>query len=146
MAGVALLAAVRVVERRAAEPILPFRLFRLQVFNVASGVGFVIGFAMFGAITFLPVFLQLVGRRERDDLRASTSCRSWRGLLIASITSGQIIRRSGRYKIFPVVGTALAAIGVFLLPPDRDVDVGALADACTWWCSAWASAVSCRCW
>jgi EmrB/QacA subfamily drug resistance transporter len=112
--GVLMLAAFVVVEQRATEPILPFRLFRIQVFNVASGVGFVIGFAMFGAITFLPVFLQLV-----DGASATSSGLNilplMAGLLIASITSGQLISRRGRYKIFPVVGTALAAIGVFLL-------------------------------
>ena len=103
-----------VVERRVTEPILPFRLFRIQVFNVASSVGFVIGFAMFGAITFLPVFLQLV-----DGASATSSGLNilplMAGLLVASISSGQIISRRGRYKIFPVIGTALAAIGVFLL-------------------------------
>jgi EmrB/QacA subfamily drug resistance transporter len=112
--GVVMLAAFVVVERRASEPILPFRLFRIQVFNVASGVGFVIGFAMFGAITFLPVFLQLV-----DGASATSSGLNilplMAGLLVASITSGQLISHSGRYKIFPVVGTALAAVGVFLL-------------------------------
>ncbi len=112
--GVVMLAAFVVVERRVAEPILPFRLFRIQVFNVASGVGFVIGFAMFGAITFLPVFLQLV-----DGASATNSGLNilplMAGLLVASITSGQIISRLGRYKIFPVIGTALAAIGVYLL-------------------------------
>jgi EmrB/QacA subfamily drug resistance transporter len=112
--GVVMLAGFVVVERRASEPILPFRLFRIQVFNVASGVGFVIGFAMFGAITFLPVFLQLV-----DGASATSSGLNilplMAGLLTASIASGQLISRYGRYKIFPVIGTLLAAIGVFLL-------------------------------
>jgi EmrB/QacA subfamily drug resistance transporter len=112
--GVVMLAGFVVVERRVTEPILPFRLFRIQVFNVASGVGFVIGFAMFGAITFLPVFLQLV-----DGASATSSGLNilplMAGLLVASISSGQIISRIGRYKIFPVIGTALAAIGVYLL-------------------------------
>src|ERR1700733_2836288 len=109
-----MLAGFVVVERRVSEPILPFRLFRIQVFNVTSGVGFVIGFAMFGAITFLPVFLQLV-----DGASATSSGLNilplMAGLLTASITSGQVISRVGRYKIFPIIGTALAAIGVFLL-------------------------------
>jgi EmrB/QacA subfamily drug resistance transporter len=112
--GVVMLAGFVIVERRASEPILPFRLFRIQVFNVASGVGFVIGFAMFGAITFLPVFLQLV-----DGASATSSGLNilplMAGLLVASITSGQLISHNGRYKIYPIVGTALAAIGVFLL-------------------------------
>ena len=112
--GVVMLAAFVVTERRVSEPILPFRLFRIQVFNVASSVGFVIGFAMFGAITFLPVFLQLV-----DGASATSSGLNilplMAGLLVASISSGQLISRRGRYKIFPIIGTALAAIGVFLL-------------------------------
>jgi EmrB/QacA subfamily drug resistance transporter len=112
--GVLLLAAFIVVERRVTEPILPFRLFRNSVFNVAGGVGFVIGLAMFGAITFLPVFLQLV-----DGASATNSGLNilplMAGLLVASISSGQIISRRGRYKIFPVVGTALSAVGIFLL-------------------------------
>ena len=82
--------------------------------TLPAAVGFVIGFAMFGAITFLPVFLQLV-----DGASATSSGLNilplMAGLLTASITSGQLISRRGRYKIFPVVGTALAAIGVFLL-------------------------------
>lgn len=114
IAGVVLLAAFIAVERRVAEPILPLRLFRNGVFDVAGGVGFVIGLAMFGAITFLPVFLQLV-----DGATATNSGLNllplMAGLLAASITSGQIISRIGRYKIFPVLGTALSAIGVFLL-------------------------------
>jgi EmrB/QacA subfamily drug resistance transporter len=102
------------VERRVAEPIIPPRLFRNSVFNVASGVGFVIGFAMFGAIVFLPLFLQLV-----DGASATSSGLNLLplmvGLLTASIASGQVISRVGRYKIFPVTGTALAAIAMMLL-------------------------------
>jgi EmrB/QacA subfamily drug resistance transporter len=114
VAGVLLLAAFVVVERRVTEPILPFRLFRNSVFVVAGGVGFVIGLAMFGAITFLPVFLQLV-----DGASATSSGLNilplMAGLLVASISSGQIISRRGRYKIFPVIGTALSAVGILLL-------------------------------
>ena len=114
IAGAVLLAAFVQVERRAAEPILPLRLFRNPVFNVAGGVGFVIGLAMFGAITFLPVFLQLV-----DGATATASGLNllplMAGLLVASIGSGQIISRVGRYKVFPVLGTLLSAVGVFLL-------------------------------
>jgi EmrB/QacA subfamily drug resistance transporter len=114
LAGAVLLVGFVLVERRASEPLLPLRLFRNAVFDVAGGVGFVIGLAMFGAITFLPVFLQLV-----DGASATSSGLNllplMGGLLSASIISGQLISRFGRYKIFPVVGTALSAIGVFLL-------------------------------
>lgn len=60
VAGVALIVAFLVVERRAAEPVIPVTLFSNRVFSVSSAVGFVVGFAMFGAITFLPLFLQIV--------------------------------------------------------------------------------------
>jgi EmrB/QacA subfamily drug resistance transporter len=114
VAGAVFLSAFVVVERRVSEPILPLRLFRNSVFNVAGGVGFMVGLAMFGAITFLPVFLQLV-----DGASATSSGLNllplMAGLLTASIASGQLISRRGRYKIFPVLGTALAGIGIFFL-------------------------------
>jgi EmrB/QacA subfamily drug resistance transporter len=112
--GVAFLALFIAIEARSSEPLLPLRLFRNSVFDVAGSVGFVIGLAMFGAITFLPVFLQLV-----DGVSATASGLNLLplmfGLLLASITAGQLISRRGRYKIFPVIGTALSTIGVFLL-------------------------------
>lgn len=114
LAGVVLLGSFLMVERRAVEPILPLSLFRNAVFNVAGGTGFILGFAMFGAITFLPVFLQLV-----DGASATSSGLNllplMGGLLAASIISGQFISRFGRYKIFPVIGTALSALSVFAL-------------------------------
>jgi DNA-binding MarR family transcriptional regulator len=84
------------------------------VFSAASAIGFVVGFAMFGAITFLPLYLQVV-----KGVAATSSglqlLPMMAGLLVASIGSGQIISRWGRYKIFPVVGTALMTLGLFLL-------------------------------
>jgi EmrB/QacA subfamily drug resistance transporter len=112
--GAAVLVAFFVVERHVAEPIIPPRLFRNSVFNVASAVGFVIGFAMFGAIVFLPLFLQLVGGASATSSGLNL-LPLMVGLLTASIGSGQIISRMGRYKIFPIVGTALAAIAMLLL-------------------------------
>jgi EmrB/QacA subfamily drug resistance transporter len=103
-----------VVERRAAEPVLPLRLFANRVFSAASAVGFVVGFAMFGALTFLPVFFQTVkgASPTQSGLRMLPVMA---GLLVASIGSGQLISRWGRYKVFPVLGTALMTIGLFLL-------------------------------
>jgi EmrB/QacA subfamily drug resistance transporter len=102
------------VERDVAEPIIPPRLFRIPTFNITSAVGFVIGLAMFGAIVFLPLFLQLV-----DGSSPTTSGLQllplMAGLLVASILSGQIISKIGRYKIFPVAGTAVTTIGLVLL-------------------------------
>jgi EmrB/QacA subfamily drug resistance transporter len=114
VAAVVLLVAFALVERRAAEPVLPLHLFRNRVFSSTSAIGFVIGFAMFGAITFLPQFLQLV-QGYSPTISGLRLLPMMAGLLIASIGSGQLITRFGRYKIFPVVGTAITAVGLFLL-------------------------------
>jgi EmrB/QacA subfamily drug resistance transporter len=112
--SVLLIAAFVLVERRAAEPVIPLKLFRNRTFSAASGTGFVVGFAMFGAITFLPLFLQVV-----KGVGATNSglqlLPMMAGLLLASIGSGQLITRWGRYKLFPVVGTAVMTVGLFLL-------------------------------
>jgi EmrB/QacA subfamily drug resistance transporter len=102
------------VEQRAAEPVMPLELFRNRVFMFACAIGFVVGFALFGAATYLPLFLQVVNG-------ASPTVSGLRllpmvvGILLTSILSGQLISRLGRYKVFPIVGTALMTLGVFLL-------------------------------
>ncbi len=102
------------VESRAAEPILPIRLFASPVFTVCCILGFIVGFAMLGALTFLPTFMQFV-----DGVSATTSglrtLPMVAGMLITSIGSGNIVGRTGRYKIFPVAGTATMAVGFVLL-------------------------------
>jgi EmrB/QacA subfamily drug resistance transporter len=112
--SVVLVVAFVLVERRAAEPVIPLSLFRNRTFSAASATGFVVGFAMFGAITFLPLFLQVV-----QGVAATNSGLQllplMAGLLLASIGSGQLISRWGRYKVFPVVGTAVMTVGLFLL-------------------------------
>jgi hypothetical protein len=113
-AGVALIGAFIRQERRAAEPIIPLSLFRSGVFRVASSLGFFIGLAMFGAIIFIPLFLQLVYgvSPTSSGLRMLPLMA---GLLAASVTSGRIITRVGRYRAFPIAGTAVTAVGMFLL-------------------------------
>jgi EmrB/QacA subfamily drug resistance transporter len=101
-------------ERRAAEPVIPLKLFGNRVFTSASAIGFVVGFAMFGALTFLPLFLQIVKGVSPTESGVRLFPMMG-GLLVASIGSGQLVSRWGRYKIFPVVGTALMAIGLFLM-------------------------------
>jgi EmrB/QacA subfamily drug resistance transporter len=102
------------VELRAQEPILPMRLFREPVFSVCCALSFVVGFAMLGALTFLPTFMQFV-----DGVSATTSglhtLPMVAGLLTMSISSGVIVGRTGKYKLFPVVGTAVMAVGFVLL-------------------------------
>jgi EmrB/QacA subfamily drug resistance transporter len=112
--AVVLTALFPLAERRAAEPILPLSLFRLRVFAVCAGIGFIIGVAMFGTITFLPLFLQIVrGRSPTSSGLQLTPMMG--GLLITSIASGQLISRFGRYKPFPIVGTAVMTAGMGLL-------------------------------
>src|SRR5206468_5251531 len=116
MAIVSVLAVVAFtqVERRAAEPILPPELFRNRVFVVCSAVGLVVGFALFGALTYLPLFPQVV-RGLSPTASGLQLLPVMAGLLVSSIVSGQVITRTGRYKFFPVAGTAVAALGLWLL-------------------------------
>jgi EmrB/QacA subfamily drug resistance transporter len=112
--GIVLAIGFVLVERRAAEPVIPLKLFRIRVFTSASAIGFVMGFAMFGALTFLPLFMQNV----KGVSPTSSGLRIlplMLGMLAASVTSGRLVTRWGRYKIFPIVGTALMTLGAYLL-------------------------------
>jgi EmrB/QacA subfamily drug resistance transporter len=112
--GVIFLVAFVLVERRAAEPVLPLRLFANRVFTVCSAVGFVVGFAMFGAITYLPQYMQVV-KGASPTSSGLQLLPLMAGLLLTSILSGILISRWGRYKVFPIVGTALMTVGMYLL-------------------------------
>jgi EmrB/QacA subfamily drug resistance transporter len=114
VASVALLAAFVFAEQRAAEPVLPLSLFGNRVFAVTSAIGFVVGFALFGAVTFLPLFLQVVSGASPTGSGLELLPMTF-GVLLTSIGSGQLISRWGRYKVFPIAGTALMTIGLFLL-------------------------------
>ena len=114
VAGAVLIVAFVLAERHAAEPILPLHLFKERVFSVTSVVGFIVGFGMFGAITYLPAFFQVV-RGISPTISGVYLLPLMAGLLLVSITSGQLIARTGRYRFFPIAGTALMAIGLFLL-------------------------------
>ncbi|MFC7494355.1 MULTISPECIES: MDR family MFS transporter [unclassified Nocardioides] len=112
--GVTVLGAFVLIESRATEPILPLRLFRSRVFADCCALSFVVGFTMLGAMTFLPTFFQYV-----EGVTATNS--GFRmlplviGLLITATTSGNIVSKTGRYKVFPVVGGLVMALGLFLL-------------------------------
>ena len=114
VAAVALLAGFVVVERRAPEPVLPPRLFSNRVFVVTSAVGLIVGFALFGSVTYLPLFLQVVNGATPTGSGLQI-LPLMAGLLITSIASGQIISRTGRYKPFPIAGTAIMVVGLSLL-------------------------------
>ncbi|RKS72284.1 EmrB/QacA subfamily drug resistance transporter [Actinomadura pelletieri DSM 43383] len=111
--SVALIVVWLLVERRAAEPIMPPRLLANQVFALGAAISFAVGFAMFGALTFLPIFLQVV-HGVSPTLSGVYLLPMMLGMLVASIGSGQLISRTGRYKVFPVVGTPLIALGMYL--------------------------------
>ncbi|GGV06095.1 MFS transporter [Streptomyces litmocidini] len=102
------------VETRAVQPMLPMRLFRNPVFTVCSVLSFVVGFAMLGAMTFLPTYLQYVDG-ESATMSGIRTLPMVIGLLIASIFSGNVVSRSGRYRIFPIVGCLVMGVGLFLL-------------------------------
>jgi len=98
----------------APEPVLAPRLFRNPVFRISSAIGFAAGFAMFGALSFLPLYLQVV-RGVTPTISGVYLLPMVIGLLITSVTSGQLISRRGRYKVFPIIGTGLLTVALFLL-------------------------------
>jgi EmrB/QacA subfamily drug resistance transporter len=113
-AGVALLGVFLVVERRAREPVLPISVLRDEVFRIAGSLSLIVGFALFGSVTFLPLFFQTV-------FRASPTGAGLRliplmgGLVLTSIASGRVISHTGRYRLFPIAGTGVMTVGLLLL-------------------------------
>ena len=113
-AGAVLLVLFPLIEARAAEPILPLELFRNRTFALTSAIGFIVGLALFGSITYLPLYLQIVkgGSPTESGLQLTPLMA---GLLVTSILSGTVISRTGRYKPFPIAGTAIMTVAVLLL-------------------------------
>ncbi len=100
-------------ERVAAEPVMPLHLFRSATFSLCSTISFIIGFAMFGALTYIPVFLQVV-HGISPTLSGVHMLPMVLGMLVTSILSGQLITKTGKYKIFPLVGTIVTPLGLWL--------------------------------
>ena len=97
-----------------AEPILPPALFHNMTFRTTSAIGFIVGFALFGSVTFIPLYLQIVkGHSATESGLLMTPMML--GVLITSTGSGFLISRYGRYRAFPIAGTAIAALGLYLL-------------------------------
>lgn len=122
--GVVLTCAFVAVERRAAEPVLPLKLFRVRTFALSAVISFIVGFAMFGAMTYLPTFLQVV-QGVSPTMSGVHMLPMVVGMLLASTVSGQIVSRTGRWKVFPVAGTGVTTLGLLLL---HQMDV----DSSTW--------------
>lgn len=116
MLAVGILATVAFIwaEGKAAEPILPIALFRNSVFSMTSAIGFIVGLAMFGAIVFLPLYLQVVQGASATSSGLQL-VPMMGGLLVTSIGSGFLISRTGRYKIYPIIGSALIVVAMALL-------------------------------
>jgi EmrB/QacA subfamily drug resistance transporter len=112
--SIGLLALFPFVELRAKEPILPMELFRNRVFSVTGGVGFIVGFSLFGGMTFLPLYLQIV-KGHSPTVAGLLLTPMMAGVITTSIMSGQLISRTGRYRKFPIIGTGICTIGFALI-------------------------------
>ncbi|MFT0669113.1 MFS transporter, partial [Enterobacter hormaechei subsp. xiangfangensis] len=98
-------------ERLAWEPIIPLSLFRDRSFLLCSLIGFIIGMSLFGSVTFLPLYLQVV--KDATPTQAGLQLIPLMGgLLLTSIISGRIISRTGKYRLFPILGTLLGVVGM----------------------------------
>jgi EmrB/QacA subfamily drug resistance transporter len=118
--GAVLLSAFPFVERRAAEPILPLELFHNRIFTVTSLIGFVVGLALFGSVTYLPLYLQIV-KSKTPTASGLLLTPLMGGLLVTSVLSGNLISRFGRYRPFPIAGTAIMTVALYLF---SRLDVG----------------------
>jgi len=101
-------------ETKASEPILPLDIFKNQIVSVTSAIGFLLGFGMFGAIIYIPIYLQVVDGATPTE-SGLLMLPLMLGILVSSIGSGRAITKLGRYKAFPIAGTALMAFGLLLL-------------------------------
>lgn len=113
-AAVVLTVVFIMVEKQVEEPIMPMNLFNNSIFSIANAYGFVMGLAMFGGVIFLPIYFQ--GVMGMSATRSGLAMIPMvLGILSLSITTGQLITRYGRYKIYPVAGALIVAVGMFLL-------------------------------
>lgn len=102
------------VERRAREPILPLQLFRMRDVWVTSVAGLIVGLALIGSVTYLPVFLQIVkGLSPTESGLRMVPLMA--GTLVTSILAGQLVSRTGKYKLFPIIGTTIVTISLLLI-------------------------------
>jgi predicted MFS family arabinose efflux permease len=129
VAAVALLVLFVAWEARASEPILPLRLFRNPIFTVASAITFLLGLALFGAVVYLPEYLQVVQGASAISSGLQLIPLTL-GIVVASAGCGQLVSRFGRYKIFPIIGATLLTVGFWLL---SHIQVGTSTAELSWW-------------
>ncbi|MGY6153396.1 MDR family MFS transporter [Paraburkholderia graminis] len=101
-------------ERTAVEPIMPLELFRQHTFVVSSLIGFIVGVSMFGAVTFLPLYLQVV-KNSTPTEAGMQMLPMMGGLFVMSMVTGRTISKIGRYRMFPIAGTLLVSVAMLLL-------------------------------
>src|SRR5262249_61793651 len=114
--GVTMTAVFLLIEARAIEPILPLRLFRRPTFSIANAATFILGFGMFGSIIYVPLYLQIV-KEATPAASGPLLLPLMVGIIFASVASGQMISRIGRYKWFPALGTLLLPLALVLFTP-----------------------------
>jgi EmrB/QacA subfamily drug resistance transporter len=114
VAGVVLVGLFVLQELRAPEPLLPLRLFRERTLGVGSAILFLVGMGMFGAIAFLPVYLQIV-QGVSPTMSGLRLVPLMAGIIGSSTFAGRYISKTGRYRAFPIVGTAMVCVGMLML-------------------------------
>ncbi|MFC4136644.1 MDR family MFS transporter [Hamadaea flava] len=102
------------VERRHPEPVLPLHIFKNRNFSVVSGMGFLVGFALFGVVSFLPLYQQTVQNASATN-SGLLLLPMMMGVLVTSFAIGRIITNTGKYRIFPIIGGAIMAVAMLLL-------------------------------
>ena len=101
-----------VAEHRAAEPIMPLRLFKRNVFSVSAVLSFIVGFALLGTMTFLPTYLQYC-QGVSATVSGLRTLPMVLGLIVASVSAGNVVSHTGRYRVFPIVGSVVMALGMW---------------------------------
>lgn len=123
-AGVLSLIAFVIVQRRVAEPILPLQLFKDKNFSLVSGIGFLVGFGLFGAVSFLPLYMQTVQGASATN-SGLLLLPMMLGVMATSMVIGRVITKTGRYRIFPIIGGVVMILAMLLLTR-LDVDTSKL--------------------
>jgi EmrB/QacA subfamily drug resistance transporter len=101
------------IERRAVEPIIPLSLFQNSIFRIGTLFSFLLGWSMFGGMIYLPVYLQTAKGMSSTESGLAMFPAVF-GILTFSIASGQLVTRTGRYRIFPIIGSVLMIVGLVL--------------------------------
>ncbi len=117
--GIVLLGFFLLNEARVSEPLLPLRLFRNKVFAVATALSFIVGIGFLGSVSYLPIYFQVV-RGTSATLSGLSMLPLMATVLLGAVGGGRIISKIGRYRMFPIIGTAIMIVGMYLLSRMND--------------------------